>query len=144
MTCLDMFENRIKTHQKHYDVSGHFWELYQIIAQCCAIHDIINSCDTNRYYQCIFKTWKNHKGFVNIPKPKENFCISPRLSIFNNYRSFRSIISVKNLMSLWALKASKNFRVKSLEHLRAVLASIHLSLVAKESTYSKQMKIMDF
>ena len=95
-----MFENQIKSHQKHYDVSGHVWELYQIIAQCCAIHDIINSCDTNRHYQCIFKTWKNHKGFVNIPKPKENFCISPRLSIFNTYRSFRSIISVKSLMSL--------------------------------------------
>ena len=23
MTCLDMFENRIKSHHKHYDMSGH-------------------------------------------------------------------------------------------------------------------------
>ena len=30
MTCLDMFENRIKLHHKHYDKSGHVWELYQI------------------------------------------------------------------------------------------------------------------
>ena len=30
MTCLDMFENRIKLHHKHYDMSGHVWESYQI------------------------------------------------------------------------------------------------------------------
>ena len=30
MTCLDMFENRIKLHHKHYDMSGHVWESHQI------------------------------------------------------------------------------------------------------------------
>ena len=33
MTCLDMFENHIKSHHKHYDMSGHVWESYQIASK---------------------------------------------------------------------------------------------------------------
>ena len=33
MTCLDMFENRIKLHHKHYDMSGHVWESHQITSK---------------------------------------------------------------------------------------------------------------
>ena len=32
-TSLDMFKNRIKSHHKHYDMSGHVWESYQIASQ---------------------------------------------------------------------------------------------------------------
>ena len=32
-TSLDMFKNRIKSHHKHYDMSGHVWESYQIASK---------------------------------------------------------------------------------------------------------------
>jgi hypothetical protein len=37
MTCLDMFENHIKSHHKHYDMSGH---VCRMISSYCSFGQV--------------------------------------------------------------------------------------------------------